>query len=131
MSYAKGDIIRELADLFHDRYHLPMFVSETATIGSVKKRLRWLEDSLATIKKARADGLPLVGYTWWPLYSLVGWGYRQLGTHSVNYYVLHMGLWNLANEEPDPLQRVETPVAVEYRRVVESGLAKVGPIGER
>jgi beta-glucosidase/6-phospho-beta-glucosidase/beta-galactosidase len=107
-----------------------MFVSETATAGRPAKRIKWLHDSVAAVRNARSVGVPVVGYTWWPLFSLVGWGYRQLGIHPMGRYVIHMGLWDLANKEPDPLERVETHAVEEYRRIVIKGLEHVGPIGE-
>ncbi|HEY3780383.1 MAG TPA: family 1 glycosylhydrolase [Fimbriimonadaceae bacterium] len=130
MSYASPSIINDIAHRHYERYKLPMFVSETATIGNVAKRAKWMHGSIAAVKQARQGNVPLVGYTWWPLFSLVGWGYRQLGTYPMGKYVLDMGLWDLANKEPDPLKRAETPLVEEYRRIVKGGLETVGPIGE-
>ena len=129
MKYAPPEIIVDIAKSYK-HYGLPLFISETATLGKVSRRIQWMRDSIGTVKSIRAEGIPLIGYTWWPLFSLVSWGYRQLGRYEASHYVLKMGLWDLANEGDDPLQRVETEAAAEYRRMIKEGLQAVGPIGE-
>ena len=44
----------------------------------------------------RADGIPLVGYTFWPLFSLFAWGYQRGGREIVEYK-LDMGLYDLVH----------------------------------
>jgi hypothetical protein len=75
------------------------------------------------VKRLRARGVPLVGYTWWPLFALVTWAYRQ-GTHPPAYYLKQMGLWDLDPE----LQRRRTPLVDEFRALTAGGSAAVGPL---
>jgi beta-glucosidase/6-phospho-beta-glucosidase/beta-galactosidase len=125
MPYATGDIVEKLGQLYWERYHAPVFISETASVGTVQRRREWLEDSVAAVRRLRARGVPLVGYTWWPLFALVTWGYRQ-GTHPPAYYLKQMGLWDLDSE----LNRVPTPLVSRFRDLTEGGCDAVGFLKE-
>ena len=127
MPYAGGDIVARLGQMYHTRYDVPVFVSETASLGSVKKRSAWLKDSIQSLRSARENGIPIVGYTWWPLFALVTWAYRQ-GTHPPDYYLKQMGLWDLVADAHGNLNRVRTPLVDEYKALVAGGAASVANI---
>jgi hypothetical protein len=77
-----------------------------------------MEDSLGLVHRLRSEGLPLVGYTWWPLFSLIDWAYRE-GEGPPEDYLRHMGVYDL---EPDPgggFFRVETPLVMAFRAATE------------
>jgi beta-glucosidase len=126
MRYANAEIIERLADLYWRRYRRPIFISETASEGSVRKRLAWLEDSVAAVRRVRSQGIPLIGYTWWPLFALVTWGYRE-GRRSPAAYLKQMGLWDL-QPAAGGLERVPTPLVERYREIVAGGASCVGPL---
>lgn len=121
MPYATGSIVESLGELYWKRYHAPVFISETASVGTVRRRSAWLEESVAAVRRLRERGVPLVGYTWWPLFALVTWAYRQ-GTHPPPYYLKQMGLWDLDSE----LRRLRTPLVDQYRALTAGGIAAVG-----
>lgn len=123
MPYAGADIVERLGGLYAQRYGRPVMITETASEGSLRRRRAWLEDSVAACARLRARGVPLVGYTWWPLFALVTWGYRQ-GRKEPAAYLKQMGLWDLA---PD-LARTATPLVAAYRDLVAGGAAAVGPL---
>ncbi|NIX75183.1 family 1 glycosylhydrolase [Microvirga terricola] len=120
--YAPGDLVAQLGRLYHARYKSPLFVSETASIGSVAKRQRWMDDSIAAVKILRTEGIPMVGYTWWPMFDMVAWAYRQ-GTRNPANYVAPMGLWDL---DPVTLDRTPTPLVGSYQACVAGGISAVG-----
>ena len=125
MPYATGEIVERLGQMYWERYHAPVFVSETASVGTVARRREWLDDSVAAVRRLRACGVPLVGYTWWPLFALVTWAYRQ-GTHPPNYYLKQMGLWDL-----DPqLNRIPTPLVPHFRELSDRGCGAAGSLKE-
>ena len=128
MRYASADIIDRLSDLYWQRYRRPIFISETASEGSVRRREAWLEDSVAAVRRVRSRGVPLVGYTWWPLFALVTWGYRE-GRKPADAYLRQMGLWDL-HPSPDGLERVRTPLVDRFRDLVAKGAAAAGPFVE-
>jgi beta-glucosidase len=123
MPYADASIIERLVQLYWARYGAPLFISETASVGTVVRRQAWLHDSVAAVGRARAAGLPLIGYTWWPLFALVTWGYRQ-GTHPPEFYLKQMGLWDLDAR----LDRVSTPLVREFARLTGNGAESVGTL---
>jgi beta-glucosidase/6-phospho-beta-glucosidase/beta-galactosidase len=126
LRYADGELVERLAELYWARYRRPLFISETASVGAVRRRLAWLDESVAAVRRLRARGLPLVGYTWWPLYALVTWGYRE-GHLPPERYLRQMGLWDLRPGDP-ALERVRTPLVDHYRALVAGGAAAVGPL---
>jgi beta-glucosidase len=112
MPYAKADLVARLGRLYHERYRSPLMISETASVGSVKRRGAWLAESVAQVAKLRSEGVPLVGYTWWPMFALVNWAYRQ-GNRPIGNHLTQMGLWNLNAD----LDRVPTPLVDAYRHL--------------
>jgi beta-glucosidase/6-phospho-beta-glucosidase/beta-galactosidase len=123
MPYAGADdLIVRLGRLYHQRYGRPLWISETASMGSVAKRRLWMDDSVDACRALRAEGVPLWGYTWWPLFALVAWAYRQ-GTRPQGDYLVQMGLWDL---DPATLGRVETPLVERFRGRVDGGSSAVG-----
>lgn len=123
MPYSSADIIDRLGELYWERYRVPIFISETASVGSVHRRSEWLQDSVQSVRNLRSRGVPMVGYTWWPLLALVTWAYRQ-GTNPPEFYLKQMGLWDLDSN----LNRVETKLVQVYRDLVASGCARVGEL---
>lgn len=110
MEYATGDLVEALGNLYWERYRTPLFISETAATGSVRKRRQWMDTSIAGVHRLRERGTPVIGYTWWPLFALVTWAYRQ-GHHPPEYYFKQMGLWDLDRE----YRRVPTPLVEAFR----------------
>ena len=125
MPYSTEGIVERLGELYWERYHSPLFITETASVGSVKRRQQWLESSVDQVKRVRAKGIPLAGYTWWPLFALVTWAYRQ-GIHPPAYYLKQMGLWNLQPDITGDMCRVKTPLVDIYRDLVAGGYDAVG-----
>jgi beta-glucosidase len=101
--------LQELIHGFHARYEKPIFLTETSVSGRIEDRMRWLRDSLETVHALRSEGLPIVGYTWWPLFSLVDWDYRE-GKGQVEEYLRHMGMYDLEPDSEGGFLRTETPV---------------------
>jgi hypothetical protein len=106
--------IEGLIRSFHARYETPVFWTETSLAGPVEVRLRWLQESLELVHRLRARGLPLVGYAWWPLFSLVDWAYRE-GVRPAKDYLRHMGMYDLEPNGKEGFLRVETPIVRAFR----------------
>ncbi len=46
------------------------------------------------IKSLRAKGVPVMGYTWFPLFTMIDWRYR-FGKAPLEDYFLELGLYRL------------------------------------
>jgi hypothetical protein len=125
MPYASPEIVERIGELYWNRYGLPMMISETAARGSFARRRAWLDGSVAAIGRLRGRGIPLVGYTWWPMFALVAWAYRQ-SDRPVRDYLEQMGLWDLELSPDGVLRRVETPLVDAYRDLTAGGCSAVG-----
>lgn len=123
MPYGEGKLVADIGRKYWDRYHVPLFISETASLGSVRKRQSWMDDSLRAVAELRSAGVPLVGYTWWPLFALVTWGYRQ-GTKPPASYLIQMGLWDLDGK----LERIPTSLVQAYQTYCASGARNIGQL---
>lgn len=129
MPYASGDLVEKIGHMYFERYGVPLMISETADKGPIERRLEWQRRSVAAVGALRAQGIPLVGYTWWPMFALVTWAYRQ-GLRPLHDHLLQMGLWDL---DPDPkgrLARIETPLVHAYRGLVSGGATAVGRLAK-
>lgn len=127
MRDASADIVERLAALYWTRYRRPLLISETASEGSVARRRAWLDDSVRATARVRANGIPLVGYTWWPLFALVTWGYRE-GRKAPHDYLRQMGLWDLRVAHGDALERTHTSLVDRFQALVAAGDAEAGPL---
>jgi len=122
IQYGTGvDLVTALA-AFHHHTGLPVMVTETSDGGSVEGRSRWMAESTAAVLSARNAGLPVIGYTWFPVFSLIDWRWRR-GPYERVAYWRHMGLWDLDEE----LNRNPTPLVEQYAALVEAG-ADVGAV---
>jgi hypothetical protein len=104
-----------------------MMITETAARGSHRRRRAWLKESVAAVGRLRSRGVPLVGYTWWPMFALVAWAYRQ-GNRPPGAYLEQMGLWDLEALPDGDLARRHTPLVDAYRALVDGGDHAVGPV---
>jgi len=125
--YGDGADLGALLAAWHERYGVPVMVTETSDRGSVARRARWMDESIRGVEAARSQGVPVVGYTWFPVFSLVGWGYRR-GRLPLAAYWFHMGLWELRDDGTGTLTRVRTPLVDRYAaHVARSGGARSRP----
>jgi beta-glucosidase/6-phospho-beta-glucosidase/beta-galactosidase len=121
MPYTEAGLIEGVTRRYFDHFGVPMMISEVATSGSVARRQNWLDRSVSEVAVLRAQGIPMVGYTWWPMFALVTWAWRQ-GRRDVADHLLQMGLWNL----DEKLDRIETPLVKSYRALASGGHDSVG-----
>ena len=93
----EGNGFRELIADHYERYKVPIMITETSAIGSNEIRERWLRSSVSMIKSLRQDGVPVIGYTWFPLFTMIDWRYR-FGKDPLENYYLELGLYTLERQ---------------------------------
>ncbi len=120
-------LVRSLTRL-HQRYGLPLLVTETSTEGTDDERTTWLEDAARATRDLAAGGLDVRGLTWWPLFDFVDWSYTSGGTSVEEFLVATPEAgdsWRLAVPPPlgDPESDGITPFLrrMGLLRVVEDG----------
>ena len=114
--YGTGaDLVAALSE-FHRHTGLPVMVTETSDNASVDQRAAWMDDSISAVASARQSGLPVVGYTWFPVFSLIDWRWRR-GPYEASAYWCHMGLWDI----DDRMCRNRTPLVDRYTAFVAAG----------
>ena len=118
-----GADLHELLVTYHARYGRPVMVTETST-SAVTRRLAWLEASVDAVRDVRRAAVPVIGYTWWPLFSLVAWRYRG-GSKPASTYLVDMGLWDLRATSTGGLNRVRTAVADRFAQLVTEGVPPI------
>ena len=119
----------------HARYQVPVFITETSaneraapmfSAAQVEAsyddsrpdglRSLWLAEVVQSVARMRAAGVPLIGLTWWPLYDLVNWDYRE-GGGAVDDYLEPMGLYSLVMDD-GVLQREPLAVVGELQSLI-------------
>jgi len=109
--------LRDLVELYWNRYRLPILITETSRGGDVASRLEWLDQSLAEVDSLRAEGVPVVGYTWFPFFTLVDWLYRHDAKPADEWFV-HMGLLDVVRGADRRLHREKTAVFDSFQKAV-------------
>lgn len=109
-----GTGFTELIGGFWERYRTPIMITETSARNGIAIKRRWLETSVAAIGRLRAEGVPVLGYTWFPLFTMIDWRYRT-GTGPRNDYLIELGLYE-SEILPDGSLRYRPTALVEQFR---------------
>jgi beta-glucosidase/6-phospho-beta-glucosidase/beta-galactosidase len=125
----EGDGFSELIQHYYDRYQAPIMITETSAVGSDEVRSQWLQSSVSTIKKLRSHGTPVIGYTWFPLFTMIDWRYR-FSTDPLESFYLELGLYRL-NHKSDGPRWMETPLVPQLKSYIANTRAAVGKLGKR
>ena len=120
----EGNGFAELITHYHERYKAPIMITETSAVGSEELRLAWLKSSVSSIKTLRQGGIPVIGYTWFPLFTMIDWRYRFSNAPLGDFY-LELGLYSL-NREKTGRRWVETPLVSEFQKYVAAPVDHVG-----
>ncbi|MDA8352946.1 MAG: glycosyl hydrolase [Firmicutes bacterium] len=75
--------LKNVIQAYYRRYRRPIWITETSTNQKVGNRVQWLTNSVEAVGELRSEGIPVIGYTWWPLYDLVNTGKGRLRQRSI------------------------------------------------
>jgi beta-glucosidase len=130
-----GEYLARAVREHHQRYQLPILISETAVnersaeryapglastgppAARSEFRARWLDEVVETVRSLRSGRVPVIGLTWWPLLDAVGWDYRE-GTGPVEDYLEPAGLIRLRPDGAGMLRREALPVFHRMRQAI-------------
>lgn len=124
-----GKGFAELITDYYQRYQVPIMITETSAVGSDEVREKWLESSVGMIKNLRVSGVPVIGYTWFPFFTMIDWRYRFEQGALEDYY-LELGLYKL-NRETVGKRWLPTPIVEQMKRYIENSGESVGKLSLR
>lgn len=114
----------EMVEDFYRRYGVPIMITETSARDCDVLRSAWLANSLHMIKGLRAEGVPVLGYTWFPLFTMIDWRYRwERGP--LNDYLLELGLYTL-NTDADGKRWRPSPLVEQMRGYIANPEGAIG-----
>ncbi|HEY8669181.1 MAG TPA: family 1 glycosylhydrolase [Tepidisphaeraceae bacterium] len=110
---------------YYQRYGLPLMLTETSIEGAVMNREMWFEITVEHCQRLRNEGIPMLGYIWWPLLDQVDWDGAL--THRIGK-IHEVGLYKLARQTDGTLNRVATEMVKVMRDAAASGEELVGKL---
>lgn len=119
-----GDGFAALIEDYYNRYRVPVMITETSALGEDDVRSRWMRASVAAVKQLRASGVPVIGYTWFPLFTMVDWRYR-LGRRPVENYYIDLGLYKI-NGDGGARRWKQTPLVEQIQSYIHNPEESVG-----
>lgn len=114
-----------VGNAYYQRYGLPLMLTETSVEGQGINREIWLETTIDDGRRLREEGVPLLGYFWWPLVDQLDWDGAL--THRVGK-IHEVGLYNLRRQGDGTLARVASPLVKLFREAATSGEQRVGKL---
>jgi len=121
-----GDKISIVIRETHERYHMPIMVTETSANRDIQGRGQWMDETLDTVHALRSEGIPIVGYTWFPLFTMIDWDYRT-GRRPLKDYLIHLGLYDSAFDSKGILRRRKTALVERYQQHMANPMPPIGP----
>ena len=114
----KAEVLGEVLQAAWERYHLPLMVTESGiTALQMDERKRWMDGTVAATRQAISAGIPVLGYTWWPLFDMADWAYR-LGTKPITSYIFKGGLWTCKLDKAGVMGRYRNSLANHYQEYI-------------
>jgi beta-glucosidase/6-phospho-beta-glucosidase/beta-galactosidase len=123
-----GEGFASLIQDYYTRYRVPIIITETSAYGPIEVSSRWLQTSIAAVKQLRAAGVPVIGYTWFPLFTMVDWRYR-LGRKPVEHYFIDLGLYRM-NRELSGNRWIPTPLVEQLRGYINDPFDAIGELAQ-
>ena len=115
-----GRLLADVLRRSHTHTQLPLFVTETSAREDVAGRAEWMNETISAVAETLTEGIPVLGYTWFPLITMIDWEYRS-GKGPVSDYLLNLGLWDSNFDDRGTLVRQETPLVEKYRSYIRQG----------
>jgi beta-glucosidase len=109
-----GDKIAIVLREAYERYRMRVMITETSAREDIRGRGQWMDETFDTVRALRTEGIPVIGYTWFPLFTMVDWAYRT-GRRPLIDYLMHLGLYDSAFDSKGILHRRKTPLVKRYQ----------------
>jgi beta-glucosidase/6-phospho-beta-glucosidase/beta-galactosidase len=126
--YEGGESFSTLIEDYYHRYRVPIMITETSAFGSQEVRSAWLRGSVNAIKRLRSNGVPVYGYTWFPMHTMIDWRYR-FGSEDAANYRIELGMFTLTSKADAPRWDA-TALVQEFKHYTENPENSIGPFVE-
>lgn len=123
----EGSGFKDLIESYYERYQAPVMITETSAVGSDEIRSEWFEASTRMVKELRADGIPVIGYTWFPLFTMIDWRYRFSNEPLENFY-LELGAYKLNRDKSIEKRWLETPLVPQFKAAIQNSEQSIGSL---
>jgi beta-glucosidase/6-phospho-beta-glucosidase/beta-galactosidase len=123
---SKGTDFSNMIEDYYNRYGVPIIITETSAYGKDEARSEWLKTSVAAVKNLRGQGVPVLGYTWFPLFTMIDWRYR-FGRGPLENYRLELGLYKL-NGQDGKGRWQPTPLVDQFRSFIKNSAEAIGTL---
>jgi beta-glucosidase/6-phospho-beta-glucosidase/beta-galactosidase/glycosyltransferase involved in cell wall biosynthesis len=110
---------------YWNRYNIPLMLTETSIDGKPINREIWLDRTIDDIRQLREDGIPMLGFIWWPLLDQLDWDGAM--THRIGK-IHEVGLFNLHRQPDGTLKRNSTPLIKMFKAAMEAGESRIGKL---
>jgi beta-glucosidase len=121
---ANGASIANVIRAVYERYQMPILITETSSNANIDGRMQWMDETIQSVRELRATGLPVLGYTWFPLFTMVDWAYRT-GEGPIHDYLIHLGLYDSAFDRDGELVRHRTPLVEHYQNYLQQPMPAI------
>jgi beta-glucosidase len=111
---------------YYNRYQAPIIITETSAYGRDEARSEWLKASVGAVKNLRGQGVPVLGYTWFPLFTMIDWRYR-FGRGPLENYRLELGLYRLNGDDGKGRWHA-TPLVDQLRSYINNSAEAIGTV---
>jgi beta-glucosidase len=120
-----GHRIADVLEDAYNHYQMPVMITETSALRDLAGREAWMDETIAAVSGLRQKGIPIIGYTWFPFFSMISWYYRR-GRRPMQDYLLHLGLYDANFDDQGILQRRRTPLVDRYQQYMQTPLTDIG-----
>lgn len=110
-----GRTLHRVLQRVHRRYGIPIMVTETSALYDLAGRARWMDETVDAVCTARAEGVPVVGYTWFPMTTMFDWLYRR-GRKPLEHYAVKLGLYDSHFDRAGRFVHQQTPLVTQFAR---------------
>ena len=114
--------LKQTARDYWDRYRLPLMITETSCCGPDERRQEWLDFTVSDLRVLRSEGIPVIGYTWWPLLDHLDWDGALL--HQIGK-IHAVGIYRLERHHGE-MRRVATGLVPAFQELVRGGDRSAG-----
>jgi beta-glucosidase/6-phospho-beta-glucosidase/beta-galactosidase len=119
-----GAAIGPVVEAAYRRYDCPIMITETSARRDVPGRAEWMDETVAAVAGLRRSGVPVVGYTWFPLFTMIDWAYRT-GRRPLEHYLLHLGLYESSFDRAGVVRRSPTALVERFQSHIQAGMPAV------